>query len=429
MRSQFAGVLAFLACLTGLASWAGAQPRMVQPESLAQGFIIVVTDKPKVASASSPIFMASSHNGWNPGDQKMKLTQRSDGRWQVAWSKPTLDSRVAFKFTRGSWDSVEMTPGFENIDNRLLPEIDASKLGANEQPVIEVTVDAWADQRKMDAATAAASPYREIKVSSGTIRRVDVLGGGGAGPMRRDLIVWLPPGYDDAANAQREYAVLYMLDGQNVFDKLPGVPGEWRADETAAKLIAEGKVEPLIIVGIPHAGANRPAEYLPFAALDGVVPGGAEFVRFLVEEVTPRIERTFRTIKSREHRGIGGASLGGIMALEAGTEKPAIFGKVLAESTPLTIHQNAGFTHFAAKKNWPSKVYFGMGGREAGETGANSAANSRYVESARAFKELLAGKGLGADRALVVIDETARHDENAWAARFGPALEFLFPAN
>ncbi len=422
MRIDFIPSLAATLLLGLAASVASGQSRMVHPESLEQGFIVVVTDKAKVATTESPIFMASSHNGWNPGDQTMKLSRRSDGRWQIAWKKPTLDSRIAFKFTRGSWDTVEMSPTLENIENRLLPDVDVSRLAAGEQPVIELSVEAWADQRKLDPAQMAGGMYREVKVSAGTVRRVNVVGGG-AGPMRRDLIVWLPPGYDDAANADRDYAVLYMLDGQNIFDKLPGVPGEWRADETAAKLMAEGKIEPLIIVGIPHAGAGRPAEYLPFEALDGVQPNGGEFVSFLVNEVVPRVDSAFRTRKQREHRGIGGASLGGIMALEAGTEKPSVFGKVLAESSPLVLNRNAGFNHFAGKRNWPQRVYFGMGGREAPDAGVSE----KYVASARAFEELLAGKGLGKARALVVIDPDARHDENAWAARFGAALEFLFP--
>lgn len=423
MRNEFVRLsLSAVFCLLFSAA-AVAQPRMVQPESLEQGFIIVVADQAKLASSESPIFMASSHNGWNPGDQNMKLSRRSDGKWQIAWKKPTLDSRIAFKFTRGSWDNVEMTAALENIDNRLLPEVDASRLAPGEQPVLEFTVPAWADQRQLDPAKLAGSPYREIKVSAGTIRRVDVLGGG-AGPIRRDLIVWLPPGYEAPENAQRDYPVLYMLDGQNIFDRMPGVPGEWKADETAAKLIAEGKIEPLIIVGIPHAGVQRPSEYLPYAALSGVEPNGSAFVQFLVDEVVPRIDRTFRTRKLREHRGIGGASLGGVMALEAGTEKPAIFGKVLAESTPLVVNKNAGFNHFAAKRNWPQKLYFGMGGRESGD----AKANELYVASAQAFEELLAGKGLGKARAMVVIEPEATHDENAWAARLGSALVFLFPA-
>ncbi len=423
MRFQLLAVMASLVAFLAPASVARAQARMVQPESLEQGFIIVVTDKAKSATAESPIFMASSHNGWNPADQKMKLTRRSDGKWQIAWKKPTLDSRIGFKFTLGSWDRVEVAANGENVENRLLPEVDASKLGAGEQPVIELSVEKWREEQQLDPAQQPNSPYREIKVSAGTIRRVNVIGGG-TGPLRRDVLVWLPPGYDDEANAGREYPILYMLDGQNVFDQPRGVPGEWKADETAARLIKEGKIEPLIIVGIPHAGADRAAEYLPIAALDGVTPRSGEFITFLMDEVIPRVERSFRVRKLRDSRGIGGASLGGVMALEAGTEKPAMFGKVLAESTPLTLGENAVFRHFAGKKTWPGKVYFGMGGKEVPE----AAGAAKYVAGAQAFEELLRGRGFDRSRMMVHIEPEAKHDEHAWAARFGRALEFLYPA-
>lgn len=422
-RIEIATVVVGLLALALAATTARGQARMVQPETLEQGFIIVVTDKSKTASANSPIFMASSHNGWNPADQKMKLTPRSDMRWQIVWEKPKLDSRVAFKFTRGTWDTVEVAPDFADIDNRLLPEVDASKLAAGEKPVIELEIETWRDKRAWEPAQLAANPYREIKVSAGTIRRLDVNGGGVV--MRRDLVVWLPPGYDDPANAERRYPVLYMQDGQNLFDKHPGIPAEWGFDETCARLMTEGKIEPLIVVGIPHAGAARASEYLPLSVLDGVEPRGREYVQFLVSEVIPRVERAFRVRPGRDSRGIGGASLGGLIALEAATEKPGTFGKVLAESVPLPLGNNGVFRHFGAKPNWPLLVYFGMGGREAGD---NEGLNQRYVDGAGAFKELLAGRGLAAARARIVIDETAKHDEAAWAARLPGALEFLFPS-
>lgn len=400
---------------------------MVQPESLAQGFIIVVEDKSKLASNESPIFLASSHNGWNPADQNMKLTRRSDMRWQIVLPKPELDSKMAFKFTRGSWDLVEVNAKFGDVENRLLPLVDASKLGADEKPVIELVVEGWKDQSPTEPAKLALNPYRPIKVSAGTIKRVEVVGGGGF-VKARDLIVWLPPGYDDAANAKKTYPVLYLQDGQNLFEQLPGLPAEWGADETAAKLIAEKKIEPIIIVGIPNTGAGRMSEYLPVPAYDGVVPRGAEYVDFLVREVKPRIDSAFRTRPDAENTGIGGSSLGGLIALEAATEHPEVFGKVLAESTPLVAKGRMAFSHFAKQKNWPKQVYFGMGGKEAGLDPADASKNGEVVASAQAFGELLKGRGFSAATLKVTIDPDAVHNEVAWAKRLPAALEFLFPA-
>lgn len=412
-----------------------AEPKLVQPESLEQGFIIVVEDKSKKASTDSPIHMPSSHNGWNPADPKMKLEPRSDMRWQIVWSKPVLDSRVAFKFARGTWDLVETDEKFEDIENRLLPLVDVSKLAPGEKPIIELVVESWRDSRPWEPARLATNPYRPISVSEGSIRRLEVTGGGATGPgmagvggFTRDLLVWLPPGYDDAANATRTYPVLYLQDGQNVFEQLPGVPGEWQADETAARLIREGKIEPLIIVGIPNAGGQRSNEYLPAPVLDGVEPRADAYIRFLTGQVLPRVERAFRVKTGPEHTFIGGASFGAVISLEAATRHPEIFGGVLLESLPMLSKERMLFKHFSAKKAWPNKVYFGMGGREAGDAPESRGLNEQYTASATAFGELLRGAGLGPDRFKLVIDPEGYHNEPAWAERFGPALEWLVPA-
>jgi predicted alpha/beta superfamily hydrolase len=405
--------------------------KTVQPESLPQGFIVMVTDKSQRANASSPIHMASSHNGWNPADPKMQLQAQSDQKWRIVWEKPTLDSRIAFKFARGSWDNVEVTSDFKDVENRMLPMVDVSKLKPGEKPVIELEVANWHDAMPGSAKASATDRYRAISVKVGSLQRVEVVGGGGPGAsaLSRDLLVWLPPGYDAPENRTRTYPVLYMMDGQHLFEKIDAAPASWSADETAAKQIADGKVEPLIIVGIPNAAGLRSQEYLPFAMVDKVEPHGAEFIQFLVGEVKPRIERAFRVRTGPESTGVGGASLGAIIALEAGTTHPELFGNVLAESTPLVAKDRAAFRHFAGAKAWPEKIAFGMGGKEAGKDAANEAMNKQYTAAASAFKELAQGHGLTANRFRLTIDEGAVHNEEAWGKRFGGALEFLFPAS
>ncbi|MBX3357609.1 MAG: hypothetical protein KF745_04195 [Phycisphaeraceae bacterium] len=406
------------------------QPRMVQPESLEQGFILVVTDKPNIATSDAPIYIASSHNGWNPGDPAQRLTPRSDRRWQIVFPKPVLDSRIAFKFTRGSWESVETAAEFKDIENRTLPLIDASTLKPGEPPIIELTVEAWRDQQSPDASALAANPYREIKIApGGSLRRLAVVSGGASASLARDALIWLPPGYNAPENASRRYPVLYLQDGQNLFEKLPAVPGEWEVDETAARLIAQKKIEPLIIVGIPHAGTARAVEYTPAPVIDGVEARADAYLEFLTREVLPRVNRAFRTQTGPEHTGIGGSSLGGTFAVYAALKRPDLFGKVLAES-PAVLDRKGGMVMqlFRDSSQWPSRLYIGMGGKEAGDNVAPSA-NDGYVKTARDLDQLAKSKGVPDTGRRLIVDPDATHTESAWAKRLPAALEFLFPAN
>lgn len=399
----------------------------VQPEDLAQGFIILVTDKTQHANASSPIFMPSSHNGWNPQDPKMQLSAQSDMKWRIIWEKPKLDSRIAFKFARGSWETVEVTADFKDQDNRMLPKVDMSKVKPGEKPIIELEIVAWRDQRPWEPGLVAVDRYRTIDIGGiGTLRRMEVVGGG-VTSLSRDVLVWLPPGYDNPGNADRRYPVLYLMDGQNVFEKLPSVPASWDAHIATSNLMDSGKVEPFIIVGVPHAGGMRAQEYLPFPMIENVRPNAGEFISFLGNELKPRIDRAFRTETTANRTAIGGASLGAIVALEAATERPDLFGMVIAESMPLVSKDRAAFKHFSGKGKFPAKLFIGMGGKEAGTNAADDGLNAQYVGGATALADLARGKGVPNEGVKLVIDNSATHNEMAWAKRFPAAIEFLFP--
>jgi predicted alpha/beta superfamily hydrolase len=410
------------------ASSKAGEPTLVQPEELPQGFVVIVEDKSKLASEASPIYFASSINGWNPRDEKYRLTAQSDGKWRIILPAKPGGGLIEFKFTRGSWTNEELDANLSSIANRYFPKVDVSKLTPGEQPRVEFVVPAWGDQRAEDPVLKAKDPYRVLNVT-GTVRRLQVRGGaGGAENSFRDLLIWLPPGYDAPENANVSYPVLYMQDGQNLFEKMPGTGGEWGADEAATKLITSGETQPFIIVGIPHSEALRISEYLPVEALDNVKPGADAYVDFVVKDVMPRVARTFRVKSGPTNTGIGGSSLGAAVALHAATTRPDVFGLLLAESLPLaTGNASAWDTYITSIRAFPSRAYIGVGGHELGQDEKNKDRNAQYASVSRKLDDLFAKAGLDRAHRMLVVDDAAEHTEGAWAKRLPEALKFLFP--
>ncbi|MCA9302788.1 MAG: hypothetical protein KC996_01560, partial [Phycisphaerales bacterium] len=407
---KFVGVV--LAMVLG--GTAHAKPEMVRPESLPQGFVLVVDDLPREADKENPIYLASSINGWNPSDSEMKLSGRSDTRWQIVIDRDLQGVGMQFKFTMGGWDREELDGDGNAIDNRSLPLIDKSVLAPGEKPVIELKVLEWRVPVSLAEQVRQSGMYRKLEVT-GDVRRIEVRGGsGGAESMTRDLLVWLPPGYDAPQNKDKHYPVLYMCDGQNLFEQLAGVPGEWHADETATGLIERGKIEPIIIVGMPNSGAYRIREYLPFDSLKGVEPAGAEFVDWMLREVKPRVDRAFRTAQGAQDTIIGGASLGGAVALYASTTHPDVFGGALIESLPLlTDDGKAVRGYLSGVRHWPGRVFIGMGGREVSADNSDADRNAAYRDWAKEIDRVFRDAGLANADRMLVIEPEAHHNEPA----------------
>ena len=237
---------------------------------------------------------------------------------------------------------------------------------------------------------------------------------------QRDLIVYLPPGYND--QPQRHFPVLYLHDGQNLFDGATSfVPGiDWHVGHTADECIRASRVEPLIIVGIYNAGKQRLGEYTPTRAPK--LGGGRanRYAKFLLEEVRPMVKENYRVLEGAENSGIGGSSLGGLVSLYLGLRQPQIFGKIAALSPSVWWHQRVilRFAEAAPVQPLP-RIWLDIGTRE----------GPRIVDDVERFRDILLKKGwqLGRDLRYQRV-EGAEHNEAAWAARVGPFLEFLFPA-
>lgn len=241
----------------------------------------------------------------------------------------------------------------------------------------------------------------------------------------RDILVYLPKRYKAS---QRRYPVLYMHDGQNLFDAANSFTGEWRVDETLEELADQG-IE-AIVVGIPNIGARRHQEYIPFPSPDLPDAAGDQYVTFVADTLKPIIDRDFRTQPDREHTGIMGSSLGGLISLYAFFRRPDVFGLVGAVSPSLRWGNQAIFPFVEGAKFVPGRVYLDVGTAEGTKPAANAPARPSspegYVQQVRRMSALLVRRGyrIGEDL-LYVEEEGGIHHESAWARRLPAALRFL----
>jgi predicted alpha/beta superfamily hydrolase len=235
--------------------------------------------------------------------------------------------------------------------------------------------------------------------------------------------VWLPPDYDGWGETR--YPVLYLNDGQNLFEPTTAFAGvHWQVGETASRLIAEGKITPLIIVGIDNTGKDRVREYIPYRSLDPRVvgPQGKHYPDFLRREVMPLIEKYYSVAKGPENTGLGGSSLGGLITLYTQLVMPGVFSRLLIESPSLFVANHRVLEKCRHFRDWPLLVYLGMGTQEVGQ----AETDERIVNDARELGSILRAAGLDEQRLKIQIEEGAPHSESAWAARFPAALEFLY---
>jgi predicted alpha/beta superfamily hydrolase len=240
----------------------------------------------------------------------------------------------------------------------------------------------------------------------------------------RFLRVWLPPGYDDAGNQSR-YPVLYLNDGQNLFEASTSYTGvEWQVDETVDRLIREGTIPPMIVVGIDNATKDRVREYMPHRSLHPVMlrVQGHRYPTFLIKEVMPFIARNYRVATGPENTGFGGSSLGALVALYTAIKRPGIIGRLLLESPSLWASNRQMIRECRGAKRWPERVFLATGTAEVGRKDRDQS----VVDDVRELAGILYRAGFDEKHLRLMIEDGAFHHESAWARRFPEALAFLF---
>ena len=232
----------------------------------------------------------------------------------------------------------------------------------------------------------------------------------------RLITIYLPPGY---ASGETRYPVLYMQDGQNLFEPerafIPGQP--WRLNEAADLAISDLKAEPMIIVGVDHAGPARIDEYTPTQDQSRQAGGKAPaYARMLIEELKPVIDAGYRTLP--EDTGVGGSSLGGLVSLYLGMSHPEVFRR-LAVKSPSVWWDRRSILDFVDRFTGPRpRIWLDVGGREGRDT----------LRDAHTLRDRLRKKGWTDADLAFHEDPRGDHSERAWARRARPMLEFLFPS-
>jgi predicted alpha/beta superfamily hydrolase len=237
-------------------------------------------------------------------------------------------------------------------------------------------------------------------------------------PGERDIIVYLPAGYD--ANPSTRYPVLYMQDGQNLFDPATAFGGnDWHMGATADALIAKREIEPLIIAGIYNTGERRIGEYTPNR--DKKLGGGraAPYARMLIGEIKPFIEAEYRIRSGPESTGLGGSSLGGLVSLFVGLRAPDIFGR-LAVLSPSVWWNKRWIVGFVSRSRITARPRIWLD--------AGTAESQNAEADARCLHGALITKGWQPEIDIhFEIIPGGEHNEAAWSQRVGPLLKFLFP--
>jgi predicted alpha/beta superfamily hydrolase len=365
---------------------------------------VTIPDSYSVAESEGDLFLSGNIKQlgeWRPNGLKLN---RTDEKVYVAEFSIPAASRVQYKVTRGTWATVEKDAAGKDIANRQFVAAATEDEGPQK---ISIVVQKWGTPTSAKS-TITGTLKRHEQISSQFLTR------------SRNINVWLPPDYEEC---DKRYPVLYLQDGKNLFDESTAAFGvEWRADESAMELITKQEIPSLIIVGIWNT-ADRMEEYtLTKDERLNLGGRGLDYIRFVVEELKPLIDRTYRTRIDRESTSIGGSSLGGLIAMHACLEQPDVFGHCLAFSPSLGWDQECLLKSLQNEKKWPANIrlWLSMGTRE----GRDSESQKQNLARAQRLHHLLS-PDVTTIKTSVQFHEfaDASHDEKSWSTQLPIALK------
>lgn len=362
---------------------------MCLPYSVGQ-LTINITSVPPSTPSGDNLFIAGNFNNWNPGNPSYVLTNNGDGTYAITFSPPA--GSLEYKFTRGSWDTVEGNASGGYIPNRIFNYTGGIQ-------TVNVMIEGWEGGGGNHTAAENVMILDEDFYMPQLNRT-------------RRIWLYLPPDYDSTA---KRYPVIYMHDGQNLFDEYYSFAGEWEIDESMNDLFDNGDYG-AIVVGIDNGGSQRINEYSPWVNPNYGGGDGERYAEFITTTLKPYIDSNFRTLPDREYTAIAGSSVGAIISLYTGIEYQEIFSKIGIFSPSFwfsdSIYQyvvDEGITE-------EMRIYFVAGENE----------SSSMVADMQNMFDTLKYAGLNENDMHLIHHPDGVHSEWFWAREFPDTYEWLF---
>ena len=369
----------------------------------------VVVTVPPETPADQRLYLAGSAPALGNWDAAGVPMERGDDGKHRATVEVMSGINYGFKVTRGTWSTVERGPGGADMPDRPL---NVTSPGA----AIEASVATWVDGGKSipNRITTTGDVRLHKKFAS------KILGN------ERTIVVHVPPGYND--NPEQRYPVAYFQDGQNLFDEATSFAGvEWKLDEAAERLARSGGMEPAILVGIYNSEQRTP-EFTPPALGTGGSARGDDYARFVVEEVKPFVDKTYRTRLAPEDTCIAGSAMGGLIALHIANTKPDVFGRVATLTPWLRVNANKSLLDaWSGDVAWLKDKRFWL---DMGDQTVKNYPSDTPIADAQAFVKALDAAGIKPGETFSyteILGEGGEHNEAGWSNRVDQVLAFVFP--
>ena len=371
---------------------------LATPHAMLAQLTIRVTSLPAGTPADAQVFVAGSFNGWQPAASGYALKRA--GKEFVITLPSTVRGPIEFKFTLGAWERVETNAAGGDVANRTFTvPAHATTLTA--------TIAGWRSGQVVPRASTARKSVRTIDSVS-----IPQLG------RTRRVWIYLPPDY---ATSGKRYPVLYMHDGQNVFDDATSYAGEWGVDETLDSLHAAGDPG-VIVVAVEHGGTLRVPEYSPWPTRFGAGEGD-RYAAFLAHTLKPWVDGNYRTLTDPLHTGIMGSSMGGLISFYAALKYPEVFGLAGVFSPAFWVAPAAYEFVAESSPHAGHRMYLISGGMEV----AQGEAQGVYQKDQERMVDALMQRGFrpGTDMIARIIPD-GRHAEWFWRREFPAAYQWLF---